>query len=726
MSGSGPRVLHLYRRFRPDFTGDGIYYEQLIPAMARDGSRHTILVFETPAPPASETPPLDLIYLEAAPDSPLTLLRWIAAHRHDFDILHIHTHVDRMFLGYAFARLAGWKIIYSSTLADRIDELVATYRPIYRPIVRHLFGLIDVFVGISPRLFSGDTLPAPRVRLIPQGVRRQDAAMAAARDQTRRALGIGDDEVVLLYVGSVCVRKGVHHVVENFVQQSAEQHNLRLILLGPVLERDYGDQTMRIAEEAGLADRLTHIPFDPAPDRLYAAADIFLFASTEEGFGNVLLEAMSHGLPVVSRYLAGVTDAFIEHDHNGFLFSRPEAFHDLTRALILDPALRGRVGTAAQATVAEHYRLDGIATRYCALYRELGGAKAPTEGGTAAARVMRQADDFARRPVHYRPDRPTLFVVIDTESEFDWSKGVSADFGRVRSIEKLHSVQSVFEKFAITPCYVVDYPVATGKTSATIMRQMAGRGAEIGAHLQPWTTPPFLEPVGDRHAFPGNLPLWLQRQKLLRLGEAIESGIGVRPLVFKAGRYGIGAATLTLLEELGYNVDLSVAPGFDYSREQGPDFRGFGAELSWFGQERPMLEIPTTSGFAGLLRKGGPRLWKMLEHAGLRQMHARGALDRAGLFSRIRLSPEGYSLAQMKRLTTELIKSGQLFLTLSFHSSSLQPGYTPYCRTAKDVEALVARIAAYLEFFTRDLNGASASPLAMHRFLVEREQAPLP
>src|SRR6185312_4406778 len=370
----------------------------------------------------------------------------------------------------------------------------------------------------------------------------------------------------------------------------------------------------------------------------------------------------------------------------------------------------------------ERFRLDHIATRYCQLYRDLSAATLSPEAPQAAAKVMRQPEDFARRPVHYRPRRPTLFAVIDTESEFDWSKGVAADFGTVRSIERLHSVQSVFEKFGITPCYVVDYPVATGKTSAAILRQMIGRGAEIGAHLQPWTTPPFVEPVDDRHAFPGNLPVWLQRQKLLWLGQAIEASLGISPQVFKAGRYGIGAATLRLLEELGYEVDLSVAPGFDYGRQHGPDFRGFGAELSWFGEGRPMLEIPTTSGFTGLLRKGGPRLWNLLDHPAPRRLRIRGILDRTALFSRTRLSPEGYSLAQMKRLTLDLIRGGQSFLTLSFHSSSLQPGFTPYCRTESDVEALLARVAGYLAFFRDELGGDMASPLAMHRFLLEHEE----
>src|SRR6185312_10931272 len=117
---------------------------------------------------------------------------------------------------------------------------------------------------------------------------------------------------------------------------------------------------------------------------------------------------------------------------------------------------------------------------------------------------------------------------------------------------------------------------------------------------------------------------------------------------FKAGRYGIGGFTLSLLEEMGYDVDLSVAPGFDYRGEHGPDFSAFGSEPAWFGTGRALLEIPTTSAFAGPLGAAGPRLWKALAWPGLRHIHMRGILDRSGLFSRLRLSPEGHDLRQMR------------------------------------------------------------------------------
>ncbi|MBW8708272.1 MAG: glycosyltransferase [Alphaproteobacteria bacterium] len=687
--------------------------------------QHTVLVFETIAPTGAGTIEVGegpAIYLEAQNRKPLALLRWIFRHRNDFDILHIHTHVDRLFLCYLAARAFGWKLIYSSTLSDSLEELIRTYRPIYRPLARRLFRLVNIFVGISPRLLSTATLPDAKCRLIPQGVRLPPPAEFDLRMATRESLGVASDDIVLLYLGSICERKGVDQLVRTFAELAAKRPALRLVLVGPVLEEDYWAAINQQIESRNLADRITHIDFDPSPARYYAAADIFVFASIDEGFGNVLLEAMSHGLPVVSRYLDGVTEAFIEHGESGFLFSRADMFAKSLLALIDDVDFRQRVGQIARQTVRAKYDIVDIATRYSGLYQEL--LHHPLPAPSALARpptVARHVSELGFRQVTHRPDKPALLVVIDTESEFDWSQGVGADQGAVRSIERLPQVQSMFERHGITPCYVLDYPVATSQVSAAIMRDIASRGAEIGAHLQPWTTPPFIEPIDDTHAFPGNLPLWLQRQKLSILSDAIENNVGSRPRIFKAGRYGIGAATLALLEDMGFDVDLSTAPGFDYKPEGGPDFSRFGPNLSWFGRRRRLLEIPTTSGFTGPLRNNGAALCRALDRPELKPLRMRGLMDRSGLLSRVRLSPEGYSLEKMKTLSQVMIGGGVRYLTLSFHSSSLQPGFTPYCSSEADVQCLLEKLEQFVKFFQQELHGDTTSPLALYATLQDTD-----
>jgi hypothetical protein len=171
---------------------------------------------------------------------------------------------------------------------------------------------------------------------------------------------------------------------------------------------------------------------------------------------------------------------------------------------------------------------------------------------------------------------------------------------------------------------------------------------------------------------------------------------------------------LGLLEEMAFDVDLSTAPGFDYRREAGPDFSRFHARLSWFGKHRRLLEIPTTGGFTGLLHKNGAALYRLADRPALKSLRPHGIMGRSRLLSRIRLSPEGHSLEDMKQISRAMIKSGARHLTLSFHSSSMQPGFTPYCSSEPDVERMLAKLEEFLKYFLQELHGETTSPLALY------------
>ena len=97
------------------------------------------------------------------------------------------------------------------------------------------------------------------------------------------------------------------------------------------------------------------------------------------------------------------------------------------------------------------------------------------------------------RPADMATDRiPTLFVVVDTEAEFDWAKPFRRDLNTVEAADHLGRGQAVFDRYGLKPLYVVDYPIATNPKSVARIRDILERGAcEIGAHLHPWTTPPY-------------------------------------------------------------------------------------------------------------------------------------------------------------------------------------------------------------------------------------------
>jgi peptidoglycan/xylan/chitin deacetylase (PgdA/CDA1 family) len=319
---------------------------------------------------------------------------------------------------------------------------------------------------------------------------------------------------------------------------------------------------------------------------------------------------------------------------------------------------------------------------------------------------------------------PMVVVVVDTEAEFDWVLQRPRRAMGVSSVKSQLQVQRIFERYAVRPTYVLDYPVSSTPEAYEIIRDFHRSGAcEIGAHLQPWDNPPFVEPKTDENSYPGNLPCELEREKLAQLSRVIHENVGVRPRIYKAGRYGVGRSTARILAELGYEIDLSVVPGTDLSRQFGPDFSHCGVEPYWFGEAPALLEIPLSIGYAGFLSHRGGLAYALTMNERLKALHVPGILARLHLIERISLTPEGISFEEQRRLTRALLREGQRVFSFTYHSPSLAPGNTPYVRSDADLRAFLHRIEEYLEFFSGEVGGRPATPFEV-KALAERCSPP--
>lgn len=311
-------------------------------------------------------------------------------------------------------------------------------------------------------------------------------------------------------------------------------------------------------------------------------------------------------------------------------------------------------------------------------------------------------------------EQPRLVVVIDTEEEFDWSRPVSRDNTSVRAMRWVGRVQEIFDTYQITPVYVIDYPVASQSDGYRPLQEIHASGrCLIGAHVHPWVNPPFDEQVTPYTSFPGNLPRGLEAAKLQVLGECIGEHFGARPIIYKAGRYGIGPHTADILETHGYRVDLSVCPAMDYSGDGGPDFSRCSPWPYWFGRKRRLLELPLTVGFAGWLRRWGRAVHGMASRPVFDSVHAVGALAQLRLVDKIWLTPEGFSVAEHRKLAYALRRDGLRVFSFAFHSPSVEPGHTPYVRSQADLEAFLSRCRRFFDFFMGEFGGRPSTPLEL-------------
>ncbi len=326
--------------------------------------------------------------------------------------------------------------------------------------------------------------------------------------------------------------------------------------------------------------------------------------------------------------------------------------------------------------------------------RALGADSQPER---RVGRIDRPADKraYAKLPTDFGPH---YVIFVDTEEEFDWDEPLSRDNVSVEAMEGLPEAQRFFREAGALPAYMVDYPIVDNDRSAAIIAEMHARdGCEIGTQLHPWVNPPHDEEVSSFTSFTGNLSVDLQRAKLENLSQRIADRVGVRPTLYRAGRYGIGEHTARLLEEAGYRMDTSGRALFDYSDEGGPDFSRYTTDPFWAGPGRTLLELPLTSTFIGPLRGMGAPLFAWGKKIPL----WRSVLARSRLLQRVSITPEENPIDVALKAAERLIKDGQPIIGLSYHSPTVVPGYSPYVQNAAELKTFYDWWDAMFELFAK-------------------------
>lgn len=315
-------------------------------------------------------------------------------------------------------------------------------------------------------------------------------------------------------------------------------------------------------------------------------------------------------------------------------------------------------------------------------------------------------NDLIRFP---RCEAPKLVVLVDAEEEFRWNT-FSPKAMSVRNIAAQIRAQELHNKFNVRPTYLVDYAVTSQQEGIAPLKEMLDAGVcGIGAQLHPWINPPIDEELTIHNTYPGNLPAALERAKIDRLTAAIVQNFGVRPRVFKAGRYGVGPNTASALIDAGYWIDTSVMPLTDFSSRSGPNYTHAPAQPFWVDRDRRLLELPNTVGLVGLMERIGRRGMSALLNETSDAWRIPGLLSRLGLLERIRLTPEGISLDEAKRMTLSLFQRDRRLFVLSYHSSSLLPGGSPYVANDDDLGRFLAWLDGYMRFFFGALGGQPAT-----------------
>jgi len=323
--------------------------------------------------------------------------------------------------------------------------------------------------------------------------------------------------------------------------------------------------------------------------------------------------------------------------------------------------------------------------------------------------ALPRPEDVVRFPADMPP---RLLVIVDAEEEFDWNHFVRSATA-VTNVRHQVLAHEILDRWKVAPTYTVDYAVASQADGVAPLAELLADGrCEIGAQLHSWVTPPFEETVSVQTSYACNLPRSLEFAKIERLTETIADSFGVRPTIYRAGRYGLGPNSMDALLRFGYQIDCSILPWVNLNTRGGPDFSEFGVDPFWVDPRRSLLELPVSVGMTGMLDWMGVAefLYPYLSSPSARSLHIPGILSRLRLLDRIPISPEGTSLEEAKLVTRWMLGQGHRVFAVSYHSSSLGIGVGPYVQNKADLSAFLGWLDGYLEFFFSEIGGQPARP----------------
>jgi 1,2-diacylglycerol 3-alpha-glucosyltransferase len=293
-----------------------------------------------------------------------------------YDIVHINTPFVAHYLGIKLAEKLNIPCVetYHTFFEDYLHHYLpwipqTVARGLARLISKQQCNAVDAIVAPSKPML--DVLRQYGVlsnaEVIPTGLQEHSFKVMESID-FRQKYGIAQDRPMLLYVGRVAFEKNIDFLLSVAQVLKDEYPELLLVVTGEgpaeaslhQLSKSLGIE--RNIQFIGYLDRHTEL------NACYAAADIFVFASTSETQGLVILEAMAQGTPVVAIAELGTASILVEGEGALIATENTLDFAEKVQLLLNDTAQRKTLGQRAQAYARAHWTAKRQAERMLAFY----------------------------------------------------------------------------------------------------------------------------------------------------------------------------------------------------------------------------------------------------------------------------------------------------------------------------------------------------------------------
>jgi len=174
----------------------------------------------------------------------------------------------------------------------------------------------------------------------------------------------------LLFVGSLIERKGVQYLIPAFKQIIKVHPGYRLVIIGEGSDKD---KLLELTHKLGLSEQVQFLgnrPQSEVSDWMRQAA-MFICPSLEEALGQVLLEGLASGVPIIASNVGGIPELITPEVGIVVQPADPDALADAMHHLLIDGQRMEEMGKMGRRKVMQHFTWNSVARRLLEIYSEV-------------------------------------------------------------------------------------------------------------------------------------------------------------------------------------------------------------------------------------------------------------------------------------------------------------------------------------------------------------------
>jgi hypothetical protein len=302
-----------------------------------------------------------------------------------------------------------------------------------------------------------------------------------------------------------------------------------------------------------------------------------------------------------------------------------------------------------------------------------------------------------------------LVITIDVEPDCspNWKYSNPLTFNGVHE-GIANRLQPIFNKFEITPTYLINNVVLEDSSSIQTFKNLNGK-YELGTHLHP----EFIEPLKTESDYAGKKGVAnscfyspeIEFEKIKNITELFKSCFNFQPLSFRAGRFSAGSNTLKSLAKLNYKVDTSVTPNViwdDHTRERAVDFRNAPTQpyltdmddITKENESSALLEVPVSIARQKLSLSGYLKYVfnnKRIPFRGSKPVWLRPKFSGTDMFRYV-----------VEQMNNEYTSRKNIVYNMMFHNVEVMPGLSPYSLTEHDCKNYIQSLEWFFTYCSQN------------------------